>query len=407
MSNVSKNFGLFFVVFSLFVLLIMPLSSLASLGENGWVSKSPLPAGTEVGAAAVNGEIYAVGGYSTSGGSAFSNINQRYDTIEDTWGISSPMPTARVNFGIAAYQNKIYVIGGEEHSHAVPGPNFLDCYMQGLTGVNEVYDPENNAWETKTPMPTPRNYLQANIVDNKIYLVGGLAQQELEYPPSNHFSDANEVYDPQTDTWTTMASIPTPVWGYCSAVFDNKIYIISGWSGDSSLIWGQRASLSSLVQIFDPNTNSWTTGTSIPTPVTLAGCGATDGTMAPSRIYVFGGCPTANTQEQSGINATQIYNPKTDSWSIGAEMPTARYGLAVAAVDDTFYAIGGESLSVTPVNEMYTPLGYGEQPTQPTSSSTTYQENNQNNSLLTNAVIAAAIAGAVSVGVIVYFKKRH
>ena len=131
--------------------------------------------------------------------------------------------------------------------------------MQVVTGANEVYDPATNTWETKTPMPTPRNYLEANVVGGKIYLIGGEAQQPLDEPPQEHFSNVTEVYDPETDSWTTMAPIPTKVSAYASAVVNNKIYIISGWSAN--------APLSSQVQIFDPQINNWTMGEHIPTPV--------------------------------------------------------------------------------------------------------------------------------------------
>jgi N-acetylneuraminic acid mutarotase len=391
---------------SLCLFVIKPVSSSNDVAENTWESKAPVPTGTRFGVAVVNGKIYAIGGYTTQGGgSTFSNMNQFYDPANDAWtNILAPMPIARRNFGIAVYQDKIYVIGGENRSHAIPGPNFVDYSMDGVTGVIEVYDIATNTWGNKTPMPTPRNYLQANVVDGKIYLIGGLSQQKLEYPSSPHSSNLTEVYDILTDSWTTMLPIPTPVWGYASAVVNDKIYIISGWCGNSSSSSRQSASLSNQVQIFDPKTNTWSQGKPIPTPIVLAGAGATTGVVAPKRIYVVGGCPIANTQLQGGINATQVYNPQTDTWSSGAEMPTKRSGLAVAVVNDVLYALGGADLSLTNANEQYAPIGYGTPEPTPSSTPTPSIQPTTGNIAIVVTLAIIAVAGS---GLIIYLKRRR
>ena len=121
------------------------------------------------------------------------DINEMYDPETDTWVTKTPMLTARSSFGIAVVQNRIYVIGG------VTGPS--DSESSGKTGVTEVYNPETDTWETKTSMPTPRSNLCASVSNNKVYLIGGSAYTNQSVPFSNSVS-VNEVYDPKTDTWT-------------------------------------------------------------------------------------------------------------------------------------------------------------------------------------------------------------
>jgi len=291
--------------------------------EDSWAIISPVPQGRlGPGVAAVNGKIYVIGGIYVD----ILDINQEYDPATDTWTTKTPMPTPRSAFATAVYQNKIYVIGGGG-----------DFGVEEVTGLNEVYDPLTNTWETKTSMPTARQFLCANVVNGKIYLIGGSKPVNLNNP--SFVPNVNEVYDPETDSWTTKTPPPVQPSNYASAVFDNKIYIISG-SGDND----------TLTQIYDPETDSWSYRAQIPTPVWGAAAGATTGIMAPKRIYVIGGYPA--------FNLVQIYDPETDAWTTGAQMPTNRYGLGVAVVNDRLYAIGGSGYDAGRANEQYTPVGY-------------------------------------------------
>jgi N-acetylneuraminic acid mutarotase len=301
--------------------------------EDCWVSKTPMhEARSGVGAAVVNGKIYAIGG---AGKGGFRAFNEEYDPANDTWTFKASMPTPRSAFGIAVYQNKIYCIGGY-----IPGD---------ITGVNEVYDPANDTWETKAPMPTPRLNLQANVVNGKIYLIGGNSNGTL-----------NEVYDPASDAWLTKASIPTAVSSYASAVVDNKIHVIT----------------SNLNQIYDAENDSWSLGAPPPLPAVLASAGATTGVNAPDRIYVLGADADLPFWQLTTRKFTaQSYDPKTNSWTVCASIPTGRFDASVTVVDDLLYVIGGFTIEFptdkfTPnpiytfsaVNQQYTPFGYGTAP---------------------------------------------
>ncbi|MCR3922953.1 MAG: hypothetical protein NUK65_10650, partial [Firmicutes bacterium] len=156
---------------------------------------------------------------------------------------------------------------------------------------------------------------------------------------------ATEVYDPSTDTWTTASQIPTPVTGHVSAVVNNKIYIIGGAVGVT------------LNQIYDPETDMWSIGTPLPTGVDSAAAGVTAGDTDTERIFVLGG-----KQGLDAVKLNQVYDPETDTWSTGTPMPTARYGLGVAVVNDSLYAIGGREgwfgSPVSAANERYTPADF-------------------------------------------------
>jgi N-acetylneuraminic acid mutarotase len=222
-----------------------------------WAIMEPMPtARTGLGVAVVNEKIYAIGGY----GDGYLNVNEEYDPATNTWTTREPMPTPRASFGIAVVENKIYVIGGITGFNSTT-EEVITC------SFNQVYDPLTDSWETKESMPTNRSQLDANVVDGKIYLIGGRTGGQYSTV------DLNEVYDPKTDTWTTKEPIPYPVVQYASAVVDGKIYVIGGQDEfDDSMNLD-------LIQFYNPETDTWNFGTPIPNVVWQAAAGATTGEM--------------------------------------------------------------------------------------------------------------------------------
>ena len=71
---------------------------------------------------------------------------------EDSWTSLAPLQQARGGLGVAVVDGKIYAIGGS----TARGPYRPDTFAGGYVGTNEMYDPETNTWTSKTPMPTPR-----------------------------------------------------------------------------------------------------------------------------------------------------------------------------------------------------------------------------------------------------------
>jgi len=346
MTKITTTVALLLILVIFLSILSLPLVNAA---EDYWVTKESMhQARSGLGVAALNGKIYAIGGVVSSGfvpsspGSAVyagktpvevTGTNEEYDPATDTWTYKAAMPTPRAVFAVAVYQNKIYCIGGKTS----------DDY----TGVNEVYDPATNTWETKTPLPTARSWLTGNVVNGKIYLVGGYPNRTL-----------NEVYDPATDSWTTETPAPNAlIFGFdkpASAVFDNRIFVIGGISQDQDY---------DLNQIYDTETDTWSSGAYPITSVDGGAAAATTGVLAPKRIYVLGN--SANFRQGEEQNFVRVYDPETDSWSLGADVPTRRYNVGVVVVNDLVYAIGGHTYHYIPgnytplaVNEQYTPIGY-------------------------------------------------
>ncbi len=92
-----------------------------------------------LGAAAIDGTLYAVGGNAR-------DALEAYDPATDTWTSKSPMPAGpRGGLGAAAINGILYAVGGRSGTVNV--------------ATLEAYDPLTNTWTMKAPMPTPRTFL--------------------------------------------------------------------------------------------------------------------------------------------------------------------------------------------------------------------------------------------------------
>lgn len=324
-----KKLFLSAIIIGILVLNITTLQLAVAVTENSWTNKTTAPITGNFKAATADHKIYLLG----------NSTNYEYNPSADTWTIKNPMPTPRTSFAIASCQNKIYVIGGVISSNPNSG-DIITC------SINEVYDPLTDTWETKAPMPTSRSYMEANTVNNRVYVIGG--RMGAQYTTSA----LNQVYDPTTDSWSTNAPIPYQVVNYASAVIENKIYVVGGQ--DEFLNENMNVAFN---QIYDTSTNTWSQGAQIPSPTLNAASSATTGTMAPKRIYVISG--DAGFVEP--VNQNYRYDPENNSCHIGTPMSTSRYGLTLTVENDLLYTNGGTTgwLSVIGAVEEYTPSGYG------------------------------------------------
>ena len=89
-------------------LILLWVSALKPVGATGdsWLTKAPMPvARRDLGVAAVDNKIYAIGGL------PFSNITEQYDPVTDKWTTKSPMPIVRSSFSVAVPKQNLCLRG--------------------------------------------------------------------------------------------------------------------------------------------------------------------------------------------------------------------------------------------------------------------------------------------------------
>src|SRR4051812_35390828 len=60
----------------------------------------------------------------------------------------------------------------------------------------------NGSWQKRAPLPTARQELATAALDGKVYVMGG-------YDINLNSTALVEVYDPGTDTWSTIHPLPS------------------------------------------------------------------------------------------------------------------------------------------------------------------------------------------------------
>ena len=204
------------------------------------------------------------------------------------------------------------------------------------TGVIENIE----GWTTKASMPTPRERLATAVVNNIIYTIGG-------YSDITSYLSTNEAYDPATNSWTTKASMPTRRDGFGVAVVNNIIYAIGGCGVNCPPV------NENVNEAYDPSTDTWTT--KAPMPTRRADLAAA---VVNNIIYAIGGFTTfPDLLNPQVIPVNEAYDPSTDTWTTKAPMPTPRAAFAAAVVNNIIYTIGGDSTSTNflSTNEAYDP----------------------------------------------------
>ena len=186
----------------------------------------------------------------------------------------------------------------------------------GNLSTVEIYDIETNSWSTGTNMPTARNSFTSQLYNGKIYCIGGSNSSVLS---------TVEIYDIETNSWSTGTNMPTARNGLTSVLYNDKIYCIAG-NRDLSNAY------SNLVEIYNIESNTWTSSvTNIPTARYHLTSQIYD-----NKIYCMGGANITGL-----INKVEAYDILTNTWSSLSVIPYSRFALTSQIIDNYIYCIGG------------------------------------------------------------------
>ena len=141
--------------------------------------------------------------------------------------------------------------------------------------------------------------------------------------------------------WSKGATSDVPKMESAYTSMGDKIYIIAGY-GET----GKRNKNS--VEIYDTKTDSWSYNDASPVPENLNHAAAA---TFNGKVYVIGGY----LDDKIPSNKLFIYDPSSNQWQEGKNMPTARAALTAQFINGILYVIGGTSDGPLSSNEAYDP----------------------------------------------------
>jgi N-acetylneuraminic acid mutarotase len=403
-------------------------------------------------------KIYCIGGTIENG---TSKVTEVYDPATDTWETRAPMLSARGSFTTIIFRNRIYCIGGTIASDS-------EEHRGTYTGATEVYDPATDTWETKASMANARFTEICAVINGKIYAISGSTTYAESISVTSVYDEDTDswtnkkpmavvkhgagvvfadkiysiggsyegdvfvtllqIYDPLTDTWSRGALPPYGGVSQRSAVITTgdmaptRIYVVDD-----------------ILRIYDTKKDVWTLGPNMTINRDFMGI-----TVLEDKIYTIGGLTSVflGLDEPFGFDVTryatnEVYTPVAYGMSDSLyELATTPPEISVLTPLNQTYADSSVSLVFT-VNKPVKWTGYsldGQDNVTIVGNTTlsgmsdglhnvtVYAEDSFGNMGASETVsfsvevpfpttlVATAsgiLVAAISIGLLVYFKKHH
>jgi hypothetical protein len=296
------------------------------LNRGSWVQGPTLPEPRQFAATAVlNGRIYLFGGFNGDHRQTDSTLVLQPGLVTSTpppEGQGGPIPS-----NLGTWQSAAPVPESVDNAAAVAYQGYI--YIAGGRVENKVtnkawrYDPVSDTWDEMRSMPVPRHGATMQALNGKLYLIGGA---------SSHGNDevSIEVFDIAHGTWSLIDNaLGTSRIGGATAIVNGQIAVVGGMTHDGAVL--------DTVEYYDPARNRWTSGFHMRQARAHFGL-----TTIGNRLVAIGGIIPGVGPDEPGTTQTMEISAGTgQGWLSGPWMPFPRQGMSVATLGDNVYLIGG------------------------------------------------------------------
>jgi N-acetylneuraminic acid mutarotase len=279
-----------------------------------WTAAASAPVGRhEAIGVAANGRLYAFGGFT-------AHLDQRsdayaYDPKTDEWQRLADLPEPMTHGSAAVDGDRIYVAGffeGEDH------------FGDGSRNV-WVYDISENKWSAGPGLPRPQSAAVLVKSGRNLHFFGGLEPDRVANSRHHWVWSLDKG-----SKWTKAAPMPNPKDHLAAIELDGKIYAIGGEHLGNDITMNQ-----SDVHVYDPKTDRWKELASLPVPWSHH---TSSTVVVNGRILVIAG----ETNGRIHLSRVMQYDPKTDKWTDLNSVPATRKSPIAGVIGDTIVVHGGE-----------------------------------------------------------------
>lgn len=261
------------------------------------------------------------------------------------FSVGPALPSAWQEHAVVTTSAGLYVLGG----------------FAPLRVAREVPLLRDGVWGAAPELPAERHHLMATAIGDEVYALGGMTGLD--------FTSQKTAWVLRSGAWTSLPDLPEARGAGGAAALDGVVYVVGGmlagetraevfafdkgaWRAVAPLkvarehlavvafegrifaLGGRQGSLSknlASVEIYDPRTDAWTSGPELPRAA--GGCAAA---VHAGKLYLLGGEAPDTVSDE-----LDVLDPRTMTWSIAARTPKPRHGLGIGSVGAALVIPGG------------------------------------------------------------------
>ncbi|XP_064460062.1 beta-scruin-like isoform X2 [Ornithodoros turicata] len=144
-----------------------------------------------------------------------------YSTKNDQWRLIHPMPKPMMGVGATALNGKIWLVGGIKGSR---------CGRRVLQSAVYSFDPKADSWCPGTPMLQSRAFCSAVTVSKEIWVVGGIVDVQ-----GMQCTSRIDVFDPAKGSWERRDDLACPIHSVRITKAGPLVYFVGGQTSDNKL----------------------------------------------------------------------------------------------------------------------------------------------------------------------------
>ncbi len=193
------------------------------------------------------------------------------------------------------------------------------------------YDIDNDRYTAAPLLPETRGGGGLALAGGKLHFMGGL-EADRDTDSADHWVLDLDEWAQGSARWRNAAPMPEPRNQFSCVAFDGKIYAIGGQFHHDSMQLDQAR-----VDIYDPETDSWSNGPPLPKGHSHAEAGTF---VHDGRIYMVGG-HTTKKGESKKIDPDILALAVGGQWELVGKLPMPLSSPAAAIIGGKLYVGGG------------------------------------------------------------------
>ncbi len=287
--------------------------------ELAWQKLADMPVGKwEAGTVILDDKLYFFGGYTA--GVRSSKRSDVFDPKTNSWTRIQDLPSAISHMNMVLDGRTVWFAGG-----------FKDGYKGHTIAEVWNYDIDADRYTAAPLLPETRGGGGLALVDRRLHYMGGL-KADRDTDAADHWVLDLRDWAKGSARWESAAPMPEPRNQFSAVTHSGEIYAIGGQFHHDSMQLDQPR-----VDIYDPATDSWRSGPSLPKGHSHAEGGTF---VSGGRIFMVGGHTTPKGGSKQ-IDSDILALIPGGQWQVVGQLPRPLSSPAAAIIAGKLYVAGG------------------------------------------------------------------